>query len=99
MRRHIAEDAPHAIGYDESRFANSLFYHDQSVDDAITIFDLNRRNFAKVLRSLPESAFGHPETIAKRERSNWESRCRNTSSTSTIISSSFAKNVHCWANP
>lgn len=57
MKRVIAEENPALIGYDESRFAKSLHYHEQSADDAVTILDLNRRNFAKVLRKLPDEAF------------------------------------------
>lgn len=57
MKRVIAEDNPTLIGFDESRFAKELHYHEPSADDAVTILDLNRRNFAKVLRKLPEEAF------------------------------------------
>jgi hypothetical protein len=57
MRRIIAEDNPTLIGYDETKFANNLFYHDQSVEDAITLFELSRKQFAKILRKLPDSAF------------------------------------------
>lgn len=57
MKRIIAEDNPALIGFDESRFAKNLHYHDQSVDDAVTIFELNRRNFAKVLHKLSDEAF------------------------------------------
>jgi DinB superfamily len=55
-KRVIAEENPTLIGYDESKFAANLHYELWSVDDAITIFDLNRKNFAKVLRKLPDSA-------------------------------------------
>ena len=57
MKRVIAEENPSLIGYNESLFASRLFYEEQSVDDAVNILDLNRRNFAKVLRKLPDSAF------------------------------------------
>jgi len=66
MKRVIAEDNPTLIGYDESRFAKALHYHEQSVDDAVTILDLNRRNFAKVLRKLPDEAFGRVGTHNER---------------------------------
>lgn len=56
MKQMIAEDNPPIVGYDESRFARALCYEDQSVDDAIAIFDLNRRQFARVLARLDESA-------------------------------------------
>src|SRR5579864_484422 len=46
MKRIIAEENPTLIGFDETKFAKNLFYDEQSVEDAITIFDINRRNFA-----------------------------------------------------
>ena len=57
MKRIIAEENPSLIGFDESRFVKNLFYGEQSVDDAVTVFELNRRNFARVLRKLPDAAF------------------------------------------
>lgn len=57
MKRIIAEDNPALIGFDESKFVKKLFYNEQSVEDAVTIFELNRRNFARLLKKLPESAF------------------------------------------
>jgi len=57
MKRVIAEEMPPLIGYNESKFAAALFYHQQSVDDAITLFEVNRRQFARVLRQLPPAAF------------------------------------------
>jgi uncharacterized damage-inducible protein DinB len=56
-KRVIAEENPVLIGYDESKFAANLHYDQQSADSAVTIFDLNRRLFATVLRKLPEAAF------------------------------------------
>ena len=53
----IAEENPTIIGYDESRFAANLLYDEQDVSLAVEIFDLNRRQFAKVLRKLPPAAF------------------------------------------
>ena len=53
----IAEDNPPLIGYDESKFAAKLHYELWPVDEAITIFELNRKNFAKVLQSLPAATF------------------------------------------
>jgi hypothetical protein len=57
MKRTIAEDKPTLIGYDESKFVQHLAYHEQSAEDAVTILDLNRKQFAKVLRTLPTSAW------------------------------------------
>jgi hypothetical protein len=57
LKQIVAEDNPHIVAYDESKFAEKLFCEQQSAVDAITIFTLNRRNFARVLRALPESAW------------------------------------------
>lgn len=52
MRSIIAEDNPTILPYDETRYANRLGYDRQSIEDAITIFDLNRRQTARMLRGL-----------------------------------------------
>lgn len=57
MRRIIAEENPLLIGFDENRFVANLFYDEQSVEDAAESLDRTRRNFARVLRKLPEAAF------------------------------------------
>ena len=57
MKRIIAEDNPLLIGYDQSRFAAGLHYEGQAAEDVVTVFDLNRRLFAGVLRKLPAEAF------------------------------------------
>jgi uncharacterized damage-inducible protein DinB len=56
MKRIIAEDRPLLIGYDETRFAKSLIYHDRDVEEELEVFELNRRNMARVLRALPATA-------------------------------------------
>lgn len=66
MKRVIAEDNPSLIGFDETRFTENLFYDEQSVEDAVTIFELNRRNFARVLKKLPDSAFERTGTHNER---------------------------------
>lgn len=57
MKRVIAEEKPLLIGYDESAFIRSLHYHEQSVEEALTIFELTRKGLLVVLRQLPEAAF------------------------------------------
>src|SRR5437879_10713699 len=52
MKRTIAEDRPTLIGYDESRFVQHLAYHEQSAEDVVKMFDLNRRQFGKVRKTL-----------------------------------------------
>jgi len=57
MKRIIAEDNPEILGFDESKFASSLFPEEQDAETAVRILDLNRRLFSIVLRKLPDSAF------------------------------------------
>jgi hypothetical protein len=57
MKRMIAEDNPTLIGYNENKFTENLFYHDQPAEQAIQVLDLNRKLFAEVLRRLPVSAW------------------------------------------
>jgi uncharacterized damage-inducible protein DinB len=73
MKSIIAEDNPAILSFDENKFVASLFYEDQNAESAAGLLDLNRRQFAKVLRKLPDSSFSrtgwHSErgTIALRE--------------------------------
>ena len=58
MKRIIAEDKPPLlIGYDETAFSKHLAYDDQSTDDAVSLFELNRRQMARILRTLPLDVF------------------------------------------
>jgi hypothetical protein len=57
MKTIIAEDNPQILGFDESKFASQLFSEEQDAELAVRILDLNRRQFAPVLRKLPDSAF------------------------------------------
>jgi hypothetical protein len=57
MKSIIAEENPAILGYDETKFAASLFYEAQNAESSIGLLDLNRRQFAKVLRKLPDSSF------------------------------------------
>lgn len=57
MKRVIAEDNPQLIGYDETRFAQNLFYNEQPVEESVQLLDLNRKHMVRILRKLPQSAF------------------------------------------
>ncbi len=70
MKRLAAEENPLLIGYDENKFSRALHYHDQSMEDAITVLDLNRRNFARVLRKLPPEAFARTGVHNERGKVN-----------------------------
>lgn len=66
IKRIIAEDNPQLINFDESKFATRLHYDLWSIDDAIKMIDLHRRNFARVLRSLPVSSLARKGTHNQR---------------------------------
>jgi len=57
MKRVIAEDNPALLAFDENKWVKNLFYEEQSIEDAVTLFETNRRNLARVLKKLPDSAF------------------------------------------
>jgi hypothetical protein len=66
LKRMIAEDNPTLIGYDENKFAQNLFYHEQSAPQAVQLVDLSRKLFAEVLRRLPRSSFDRKGTHNER---------------------------------
>lgn len=57
MKRVIAEDNPLLPGYDETRFAASLAYHERDLEQELTMLDATRRQMARILRAVPESAW------------------------------------------
>jgi uncharacterized damage-inducible protein DinB len=56
MKSIIAEEHPTLLGFDENKFAQSLFYNEQDAQAALKLFDLNRKQLSRVLRKIPESA-------------------------------------------
>jgi hypothetical protein len=56
MKRIIAEEQPQLLGASEVRFAAALAYHERSVEEELAIIDNTRRQMARILRTLPESA-------------------------------------------
>jgi uncharacterized damage-inducible protein DinB len=56
MKRIIALDNPTFFGADENLFAAKLAYHERDLQEELTIVDATRRQFARILRTLPESA-------------------------------------------
>ncbi len=57
MKRITAMDEPALINCDESAFIRRLHPADQSLDDALLLFRVNRRQWARVLRLLTPSDF------------------------------------------
>jgi hypothetical protein len=56
MKRIIAEDRPLLMGYDETRFAQALGYHERDVEEELAIFEKSRQQMARILRGLPVAA-------------------------------------------
>ncbi len=57
MKRVIATDDPPLLAWDEAAFMAALHYGDQSVEDAVALVDLTRRQMGRVLRKLPPTTF------------------------------------------
>jgi hypothetical protein len=57
LKRVIVEDKPLLIGYDETRFAAGLSYHEHDLEDELSLMDGMRRQMACILRSLADTAW------------------------------------------
>ena len=57
MKRVITEDNPTLLRADEQAYVDRLHCDAQDLQDAVILFDLNRRQFARVLRQLNDSKF------------------------------------------
>ena len=53
------------MAYDENRWAESLFYHDQDISDTLELFRWLRRKTFTLIKTLPEYTWNntayHPE--------------------------------------
>ncbi len=68
MKRILTEDNPQLLYADETAYNERLFPHEQSLEYALTLFDLGRRQFARVLRQLPPEAFARAGTHNRKGR-------------------------------
>jgi uncharacterized damage-inducible protein DinB len=68
MKRILTEDNPTLLNADETAYVDRLYCDEQSIDDAVLLFDVGRRQFARVLRKLPAAAFERAGTHNKRGR-------------------------------
>jgi uncharacterized damage-inducible protein DinB len=57
MKRMLIEDDPPLLYADETAYVRRLAPHEQSLEDALTLFEVGRRQFARILRTLPDEAF------------------------------------------
>jgi hypothetical protein len=48
MKRMLTEDNPPLLSADETAYVQRLARHEQSLDDALTLFEVGRRQFARV---------------------------------------------------
>jgi hypothetical protein len=66
MKRMLTEDNPPLLYADETAYVDRLFSHEQSLEDALTLFEVGRRQFARVLRKLPKESFERRGTHNRR---------------------------------
>jgi len=66
MKRMLTEDNPSLLYADETAYVDRLFSHEQSLEDALLLFEVGRRQFARVLRKLPDEAFERRGTHNRR---------------------------------
>ena len=57
MKRIVAEDNPSLVYADETAYNDKLHPHEQDLADSLTLFEVGRRQWARVLRLLPNEAF------------------------------------------
>jgi uncharacterized damage-inducible protein DinB len=57
LKRVIAEDRPLLIGYDETRFTAALPYHEADLEEELALMERMRKQMARILRGLPDSAW------------------------------------------
>jgi uncharacterized damage-inducible protein DinB len=57
MKRILTEDNPALLCADETAYVERLHSDAQSLEDAVDLFDLGRRQIARVLRQLNDSQF------------------------------------------
>jgi uncharacterized damage-inducible protein DinB len=62
MKRVLTEDNPPLLYADESAYVERLLHDEQSLEDALTLFDVGRRQWSRVLRKLPDDAFARQGT-------------------------------------
>ncbi len=57
MKRMLSEDNPPLLYADETVYVQRLHTHDQDIEDALTLLEVGRRQWARVLRLLPDESF------------------------------------------
>ena len=57
MKRILSEDDPPLLYADETAYVERLHPHEQDLEEALLLFEVGRRQWARVLRRLPDEAF------------------------------------------
>jgi uncharacterized damage-inducible protein DinB len=57
MKRMLTEDNPPLLYADETAYVARLHTHEQDLEDALALMEIGRRQWARVLRKLPDEAF------------------------------------------
>jgi len=57
MKRILTEDNPPLLYANETAYVERLQTHEQDLEDALVLFEVGRRQWARVLRRLPDEAF------------------------------------------
>jgi uncharacterized damage-inducible protein DinB len=66
MKRILTEDDPPLLYANENAYAERLHPHAQDIEDALLLFEAGRRQWARVLRLLPDEAFQRKGTHNRR---------------------------------
>lgn len=66
MKRILTEDNPPLLYADETAYNDRLHPHEQSLEDALLLFEVGRRQWARVLRLLPDEVFHRKGTHNRR---------------------------------
>jgi hypothetical protein len=62
MKRILTENNPTLLYADETAYIDRLLPDEQSLEDALTLFEVGRRQWSRVLRRLPDDTFSRQGT-------------------------------------
>ena len=83
MKRMLSEDNPPLLYADETVYVQRLHTHDQDIEDALTLLEVGRRQWARVLRCSRTSPSRALASTTAAAQSPWRGTWRATSITST----------------
>ena len=68
IKRIIAQDEPQLLAWDENRFVQRLHYEAQSVEDAVELIALTRRQVTRILRAASDAELARSGVHSERGR-------------------------------